>query len=295
MKYLVGFIVIMSILLTLPYTKLTPDKYRCQEIWINTEKSESTQAEDRNRQLKSCTKDDKPVTPSTKYFIKDGNVYKTYVVIRRYDPTCINGGGPGNMGQIFIPICWLPDSWHRMSVDEQRTFLLISHDSKHFKIAPTEQSVSTTVNKDDYVLDQSSVYYIANKIPGADPDTFKATSSFDKTPQLARYAIARDKNHLYINGTSLPLNTLEQIKWLDLPCRDNRYNCFYPGEEPVLGVSNNDLLYISSRAKATLIKDIGKQNITCFLRNRSIYCTSEGRDFTIDRNNDGKVDMIIHE
>jgi len=266
-------------------TALVPDIYSCQEAWFDADIRDPSNTNQKAKRVQTCRKGDRPVSPSTHYFIKSGNAYRVHVDIERSDPSCFYGGGPGNMGQIAEPICWLPRDWHRMRTDEHRYFWFVSRDGANFHpvsiphavLSPTQQSQLS-----HYAVDSDSVYRYSGKIEGADPKTFEVIFPFAEILHLQKYSIARDNQHLYVDGWPFPLIDLSQVKWLQLPCSNGEYSKCDREEyrQPSLGTIGDDLIYFEPSMHAALFKGVAKSDLSCSLYDSfKASCISGGHNY----------------
>lgn len=266
------------------------DTYDCQEKWYGS----GVHTSEHSGKINTCTKGDRPIAPGADYYISGDSVHRVNVDITQHNPSCSYGGGPGNMGQMFIPVCWLPREWHRMHISERRHFSFISDDGANFRTASTKQTVLTPSQKnqlDRYVVDSSSVYYIASKMKGADPNTFEVIFPFGDSSSINKYDIARDNKNLYINGKQLPLIEIYEVKWLEIACKETYTGaCQHSiSNVPDVGVINKDIIYLSQWPHVALIKNVVIDELVCFSKGADIFCNMADKRYLLQGGRDGEV------
>jgi len=208
-----------------------------------------------------------------------------------------SGIGPGALGQLLMPECYLPSQLQRHSVDEYREYWLVSEDGDHFKAATTQKSQLTAWQQNEknrYAVDSHSVYLNSNEIVGADPNTFEVLFPFGDDQKWDLYYLAKDANHLYADGQLLPDIELSNIQWLDLPCQAVDKQCDTLTSQRVnIGQVGSDVIYLRYAHRATVFRGLAKPDLMCFQQGYQHYCKSGNQYFVIQPDYDEEAKLKV--
>lgn len=273
------------ILLLLPTASWAFERHTCTETWYETGIRDSIHNKRSAYKMNDCpAPEDKKTELKTGYQVIDGRVYWVSSSSKRYSPC--QGQGVGSLGQIITPTCYLPAILQTHENVEQRNYWRVTEDIAHFRPARSGQPALTPAQQDRvdlYAVDQTSVYYLSDKIDGADPESFEVMFPFDDDAKLKRYAVSRDSQHAFINGYSLPLIDLSNVQWLDLPCTGDIQSCRSTEyAAPMIGKVGRDVLYLDNRARPTVFPGLATSKIACSREGFKNYCVSGGKRYLID-------------
>lgn len=284
-------IVVLCSTLWLPLTSQAFETFSCTESWFDTsliESLETRRAPDRER---DCS-EDKDAVHNDSFPVVDGRVYWMAESNNRYSPC--KGTGVGAVTQGLNPVCYLPA---RLQVHENvvhRTFWLLSTDAAHFRVARSSQAGLTPDQEDKvamYSMDSTSVYIRANRIEGADPQSFEvifpfgdySTVNLNAKDKLQRYSYARDNQHLFIDEWSLPYIDLTTVEWLNGHCTGEITECQNtPSARPLVGKVGNDILYLHQSPRPTLFRNLATADFELSREGFRSYVRSGGKRYMIE-------------
>jgi hypothetical protein len=274
-----------AMVLHIPIQAQAFTKLHCRERWFDHSVSGSNLDAYQDSECVAPSATFKPL--GEWYWLADGKAY--FRTVRTEDSRACAGRGPGALGNLLDPRCYLPSGLQRHDHYETRSFWLASPDGAHFRLAPTRQpqphSRKMTMALQRYGVDGRTAYYDGEELVGADAKTFEVIFPFEHDESLRDYEFAVDANHLFINEWTLQRFDPSRIEWLVVPCaKDLKTLLPERCQESLvrsLGRIGEDLLYMSRSARPTLFKGLAEPDLHCEEVARGFQCVSRRRTFLI--------------
>lgn len=255
------------------------ERYECWETWY-------PYSIDNPQHLKGSRVRACPPEPANRvafgwFHVAEGKVWWSFTETSRSRPCA--GQGPGAMGNLLNPVCYLPDFLQIHHNVEYRSFWLVTEDSANFRMAPTMHTPLQDWQKAQlqrYAVDSTSAYLNSEKIPGANPATFEVLFPFGDEEKWNEYFVARDDKHIFFDQWALPGVKIENLAWLDLRCLpgdkfcDNRQPTV-----PFLGVVGSDLLLLGRSMRPTVFHNAAAPDLKCFRGGFHHFCRINGEFF----------------
>ena len=284
----------MLVLLWLPAQSQAFEKHRCTANWYK--QSISASHEKSPDRVTECQKTNSETKQLGWYWVVSGKAYWLYDNKERHSPC--SGTGPGALGQIGDPVCWLPQSLQIHENEEYRNFYLVSQDGENFKLANTKVKNLKPWQKSRvtrYATDNTSVYLNSEKIGNADPKSFEVLFPFGDDPKWDLYSFAKDDKHLFVDGWIIPNIDLSKVEWQNLPCSDPANNCDTTYEPPRIGKVGRDVLFLHYGSRPTVFRDLAKEDLACSRREYSGYCFSGGKLYKIVSDFDEEAKLFLED
>lgn len=268
------------------------EKYRCTESWYKQSISASV------RRSPDTIRECEPFPSHTLelgwYAVIQGKAYWHIVDEERHSPC--SGGGAGALGHLIDPVCYVPRKLQFHQNDSYHQFWLVSGDGQHFHLASTNKKDLMPWQRASvmrYAVDSTFVYWNSEKMEGADPALFEVIFPFGDDPRWEKYSVARDQNHIYIDGWPIPTIDLDKVGWMDVRCEGPDTRCKETGYAAAsIGKVGDDILFLRYGYRPTVFKGLASSDLSCFRRDFSQYCYTSGKRYLIEPDLEQEAKLI---